>query len=546
MFHWTDGELAPLALPESLRLVTVISSLVDHLNRLWLSFENGAVIVVADGHPIETLTERGQVEPTVFRALFEDQKGAIWLGGNRGLARVSAGGVLSVPTASALPTDSVIGIVEDQMGDLWLALEGAGVARINRQEVALALSSPEHPVQFSYYDKSDGFAGAPRWFGDSSAARSNDGRLWFISRRGVTMIDPNQLPATRDVRPVVEIERVIADAVHMFPASSVSLPAGTARVEIDYTIPILSTPFRVRFRYRLDGFDDDWVEAGTRRQAVYTNLPPRDYVFRVMTNDGNGTWTDAEATMSFSILPRFYQESWFAVGCVSLLSLLAWGSWRLRLRRVRTQFALLFSERARLAREIHDTLLQGLFGIGLQCETIASELVPPDHELRGRLLSLQQEAEEYVREARSSIRDLRSPKLQSGDLVSALHTAGARLTAGTTLQYVFSVDGEPYRFSPTAEEQLLRVGEEALRNVVRHASAREVQVMLRYWRTSVTLRIVDDGCGFDYRRDSLRSDHCGLESMRERTHAVRGEFRVSSEIRRGTKIEVTVPRAQGQ
>jgi signal transduction histidine kinase/ligand-binding sensor domain-containing protein len=539
--NWNEGRLVPLDMPPALLHVSVTSALVDGRRRLWLALEDGSVVLVDGGEPSHAPTVSRNDAGDVFRVVYEDQQGIIWLGGNHGLKRWSDGRFVGVTTAAPFPTESVIGIVDDRSGNLWIGLEGAGVAAIAHEELGRSLEDPSYPVRFSYYDKSDGFAGAPRWFGDSSTARTEDGRLWFISARGVTVIAPEKLSALHGPEARVEIERVLADAQRVIEGPVMHMPAETSRVEIDYTIPNLSSPLKTQFRYRLDGFDQNWVDASGRRQAVYTNLPPRQYTFRVIAT-GAGAWTESTANLQFVIEPRFYQTRWFAPACLGLVGAASWGAWRLRVRQMRQRFALLFAERVRLGREIHDTLLQGLFGIGLQCEAIASDLGPSQGVLKERLLRVQQDAESYVREARHSIRDLRSPTLQSSDLVGAVRESTQRMTFRMPLTCDVTVEGDAYRFSPNAEEQVLRISQEALLNVIRHANARHVGITLEYRPSSMLLRVSDDGCGFDATAGRADDGHVGLESMRERARTARGQFKLITSPGRGTIVEVTVPR----
>ncbi len=337
----------------------------------------------------------------------------MWLGGNHGLKRADGTRLIAVRTAAELPTSSIVGIIEDQSGNLWLGLQAAVSARIDREQIDRVTADPQHAVQFRFYDKSDGFAGAPRWFGNSSAAQSEDGRIWFIAQRGVTVIDPAKLPSGSVLLPV-EIERIIADSRRIEGASSLRLPAGTSKVQIDYTMPTLTSPLKTRFRYRLEGFDANWVDAGTRRQALYTNLPPRQYRFRVQAGVGGDTSSESHADLTFLIAPHFYQTRWFMAACIGLLLMAGWGAWRFRLQQMHRQFALLFAERVRLGREIHDTLLQGLFGVGLQCEAIASDLGEERADLRVGYCRSSRPLTSTVREARNSIRDLRSPEAAVG------------------------------------------------------------------------------------------------------------------------------------
>jgi signal transduction histidine kinase len=339
----------------------------------------------------------------------------------------------------------------------------------------------------------------------------------------------------------VRIESITADARTFDPASGKPVPAGTAHVQTTFTALTLADPTRVRFRYRLEGFDRDWVDAGTARQASYTNLSPREYRFRVEASNGDGIWGGAGATMDFTVEPMFYQTRWFYAACVAAAGLIVGGVWRLRVRRVRRQFALVLAERIRMSRAIHDTLLQGLAGLALQVDDLSHNIDGSPTLAKARVLRIRQQVEEYIREARQSIWDLRSPRLEGHDLAHALREAGARAVADRAVYLDFDVTGSTHRCTPSTDEQLLLIGQEALNNAVLHGRATRVKVALDYGAERTRLSVSDDGCGFDPLAAPPADGHCGLSSMRERAEFARGHVRIESAPGRGTYVEAVVP-----
>ena len=230
--------------------------------------------------------------------------------------------------------------------------------------------------QYSHFDRADGLAGLPFAYSDSRRAiRAGDGRVWFVTGRGLTLLDPEALLHEASTPPV-RIEGVTADHRYLQATPDAVLPPRTSRLEINYTLLNLTSPLKAQFRYRLEGADADWIDAGTSRQAFYMNLPPGDYRFRVLARSRGTTWTEDAAAWAFSIQPVFYQTIWFWTFCLSLLVFAVWVSWRIRMGQVRQRFALLLGERARLSREIHDTLLQGLVGVSLQFDSLSDEFSP--------------------------------------------------------------------------------------------------------------------------------------------------------------------------
>ncbi|HVH26685.1 MAG TPA: two-component regulator propeller domain-containing protein [Vicinamibacterales bacterium] len=544
LFQFDGAQFTPLSLPLHLRQVKLSAVHVDRSDRIWLVFENGWVGAVDTAGTQHFYDPEERLDAGVPQSIYQDRSGIIWFGGTGGLSRFADGQFTTLHTAEGFPIGPVTGIVEDDLSDLWVAIEGAAIVQVRRIELQRALSDPSHRLRYNVYDKSDGLAGTPRSFDDNpSVTRGRDGRLWFVGGRGVTVVDPRSLPAERAVPARVRIEGAYIDDRRVEALQETELSPRTSRLEIQYAVLNLTAPFKTRFRHRLQGFDDQWIEAGTRREAFYTNLPPRQYQFQVIASNDDGTWTDPGAVWSFTIAPMFYQTTWFAVVSVVTVVVGVAAAWYLHLRQVRRRFALLLGERARLSREIHDTLLQSLVGVALQFDAMASDIdssIPPRKD---DFVRMRKTVEEYIREARQSIWDLRSPKLRSADLVTALQDAGEHATSGLPVEFEMTVTGTPRRWSDKAEEQLLRIGQEAILNAVRHADAKRVRVELAYSDESVVLRVLDDGRGFDPELVAEIEGHYGLVGMRERAKVTGGEVRIWSSIGRGTEVEAVVPAA---
>ncbi len=313
-----------------------------------------------------------------------------------------------------------------------------------------------------------------------------------------------------------------------------TLPARSSRLQIDYTEVNLTSPLRTNFRYKLEGFDADWITAGTRRQAYYTNLPPRPYRFVVVARNSEGMPL-SETAWEFAIAPMFYQTRWFSAAIVALVAFAGWGAWRLRLRQVRREFSLLLHERTRLSREIHDTLLQSLVGIALQFDALAGELPAAAGRTREHLVRMRKQVEEHIREARHSIWNLRSPTLRRRDLGTALRAFAEQATESAGIAVDVEVNGTPPRRVPRVEEQLLRIGQEAISNAVRHSGASRIQVRLDYRPDDVVLSVADDGRGFDLARtESEPNGHYGLITMKERAAEIGGTLSIESRAPAGT------------
>jgi signal transduction histidine kinase len=238
----------------------------------------------------------------------------------------------------------------------------------------------------------------------------------------------------------------------------------------------------------------------------------------------------------------FYQTRWFAALMTLMVGLTIAAVWRLRVRSVRRQFALVLAERIRMSRAIHDTLLQGLAGMALQMDDLSHTLDAADAATaRGRVVKIRRQVEEYIREARQSIWDLRSPRLAQSDLPKALRQAGERAIGERPVTLDFTITGTPHRCAPVVEEQLLHIGQEAVSNAVQHGRATRVGMEIAYDDNQTRLRVSDDGCGFDPVTLNEANGHYGLISMRERAEQVKGRVRIDSAPGRGTLVEAVVP-----
>jgi signal transduction histidine kinase len=352
-------------------------------------------------------------------------------------------------------------------------------------------------------------------------------------------VDPARIGASPPLPPI-RIESVTADGQRFDPETRLFEPSRASHVHVVFNALTLTDPTRVRFRYRLDGFDHDWVDAGASREASYLNLPPGRYTFIVEATNGDGVWK-AGATSAFGIAPMFYQALWFYVVCAVAAAAAVAGAWRLRVAQVRRQFALVLGERIRMSREIHDTLLQGLAGLALEIDDLSHNIEGSKPGARDRVLAIRRRVETYLREARLSIWDLRSPELATKDLPQALREVGQRAIGDRPVRLDFVVNGTPQRCPPRVKEQLLLIGQEAISNAVRHGHPTRVDLELVCDDQRTCLRVSDDGRGFDPDDAGHADGHYGLRGMRERAEQVRGTIVIESAPGRGTRIEATVP-----
>lgn len=511
----------------------------DLAGRVWAGFFDGTLLVY-DGDQGRTFGEREGFIGGMVTSFHDDANGTIWIGSSKGLSRFRNRRFDQVTWANGLPGNVIGAIAPDGLGNLWLG-SSAGILRVALAELEKGFANPSHQVKHVLYDTSDGLRGDPIGFGTPTVAESRNGLLWFVTSDGVASMDIHRAAKNR-LPPRVRIETVLADTLARALDDNEPLPPRTGHLQINYAGLSLRAPEKVRFQYRMDGFDVEWVDAGTRRQAFYTNLPPGSYRFRVKA-ENDGVASESEAVWAFSIAPAFYQTRWFQLLLPVIGVAIATMAWRLRVRQVRSKYSLILVERSRMAREIHDTLLQSLLGVMLRLGEVEQTVDESAEAAKQQIGRLRQQLEFYIREARQSIRDLRSPLLQSRDLVTALRETGERLTAGRAV-FAYSASGPARRAPVKVEEHVLRITQEAISNALRHGAPAMVSVDLMYTNDSLALRVTDNGRGFDPSTIEDDGVHWGITSMRERVAQVEGEFQLHSAPGQGTAVEVRVPLRQ--
>jgi signal transduction histidine kinase/ligand-binding sensor domain-containing protein len=465
----------------------------------------------------------------------ESADGTLWFGTiGGGLVRSVDGTFRPVVTSPDLSAESVTCVLDDGAGSLWLGtLRGVCRARVSWDE------SGEPALDCTLYGKADGLNSTDCGGGTQPAGwRARDGRLWFPTAKGVSVVDPAAIRQNA-VPPPVAIETVVVDGAESRPSAAIHLPAGSRTLEVRFTALSFSNPKKVRFRYLLEGYDREWVDAGTRRSAFFMNLPPGDYRFRVVAANDDGLWNEAGATLEVSLAPRFYQTAWFAALAVASVVALAWALYRLRVRVLKREFAAVLAERNRIARDLHDSLAQGLTSVSMQLEALGARLggdssAAREHLDRARLL-----VRLSLAEARRTVRDLRSDPLEGG-LGPALEAVARSLTDGTEIAVDVATSGTPRPLARDAETALLRAGQEALTNAVRHGRPTRIRVRVAYTGRDTSLEVWDDGRGFDTAGDGAEGG-LGLRGMRERVAEAGGVVEVTSGPGRGTLLRATVP-----
>jgi ligand-binding sensor domain-containing protein/signal transduction histidine kinase len=480
-------------------------------------------------------------------AIAQSGEGALWLGTNGGgLERAQGDITAAFPGLRKDLPGTIYAILEDRGGQLWLSAP-TGIYRIAGVPGDASRVGPGGAAAVTAYGTADGMniqecSGG----GHPSAWQRKDGTLWFATLDGVSMIDPQHTTANQ-VPPPVVIEQVLVDdqarPVDGAGDQELTIPPGASRLEFQYAGLSFRAPKKVQYRYQLQGFDRGWIEAGTRRAAFYTNLPPGRYRFRVVAANSDGVWNDRGAWFGLRLRPHYYQTYWFyaalLLGCV----LLGYQAYRWRVQQVEAQFRAVLAERGRLAREIHDTLAQGFVGISVQLELVARLLsggreAPPKPAL-DQLDQARALVRESLAEARSSIWDLRSENSAGDDLPARLRRACNRIASGSLTKVYLQVMGTYRPVARQTEDELLRIGQEGVANAVRHAAATRIDVALIYEAHRMLLQVVDDGRGFTPLPGGQGPEgHYGIQGMHERAQQIGATLRVDSAPGAGTRITV--------
>ena len=424
---------------------------------------------------------------------------------------------------------------------LWLSTT-RGICRIAKRQLREFAERQRTILEPVNYGVEDGLRSAqcsPSYPIGGGGRRTADGSLWFTTARGLAVLDPRGLQQG-ELAPVVHLARMTADGLPVDLGRAARLAPGSQRIQVRYTAIHLGAPERVRYSYKLEGLDADWVWAGGRRVIDYNSLRHGRYRFVVRAHLPGGPVS--QESYSFELLPRFYETAWFRLLCAALVLACAWTVFRLRVRQIRYRFALVLDERARLAREIHDTLAQGFVGISSQLDAVAMCLPDETAPARKYLDMARKMARHSLTEARRSVMDLRASVLEGRDLAAALESSARLWTAGSGVEVDVDVSGPRTALTEEAEQQLLRIAQEAMTNVLKHAGASRIWVKLHIEARRLFLRIVDNGRGFE-QQDAFSSQggHFGLIGMRERAERLGGELRLASQPGGGTEVEVKVP-----
>lgn len=552
---------------------------VDPDGSLWIGTRRGlAHLTLNSGQHVDTYTQATGLGSDLVGAMARDSKGNLWVATLAGLSRLAgnpspaitnftaANGLSSNVITSLLPLENgylLIGtqdhgwniwdgqhfspvthsglthttihaILDDDHGHLWFAT-ATGIARCDCD----MHGGFSHWMEFG---PADGLRTRQMATNSHpSAWRSRDGLLWFATPKGLVEVDPAHFPVNTVPPPVALIRFAVDDVDQPLNDPSLKVPAGHNHFQFDYAGLSFTAPQKVRYRYMLEGFDHQWTEAGSRRSAYYTSIPPGGYTFRVQAANNDGLWNTAGAALSIQLRPHFYQTIWFYLLLLAFAAALVFLAFRLRLLRAEREFRAVLAERNRIAREVHDTLAQGYVGVSVQLEVLSELLRHNKTEAAVRHLdATRQNVRDGLNDARQSIWALRSQDTAENTLPVQLRRVTEQAN-GHGLEAAFSLYGAYRPMPPGTEREILRIGQEAIHNVKKHAGAKHLNVQLEYGPAELALIVRDDGRGFESGNGASSPDgHYGLTGMRERADLIGGTLEVSSEPGAGTTVRLHI------
>jgi signal transduction histidine kinase len=552
----------------------------DRDRSMWVATDGGLSRLVGEGdHPlIVNYEEKDGLALSSTRSLLEDRRGDLWIGTDRGLSHMHGGVFVQDAATSAMAQMKVWAIHEDPEGGLWFGtrdiglfrlrdghiahftandglagnaiyciLEDAdahlwlsgpnGISMLNRHELDAQSERTARHFALTFYPISEMAANTEIYGGTQpSGSITAQGDVWFPSNGGPIHIHSLQSPSLPP--PPLRIDAVLADGQPLSMKEPIIVQPASNRLEFVYAPIRLSSQDGIRFRYMLEGFDRDWGPVTRSRTADYTNLAPGGYRFLVRAFEIGSPDAVNEIAIPIVQRPHFYRTWWFISACLFLITLLILALYRYRVRQVRARFEAVIEERSRLAREMHDTVIQGCTGVSALLEAAAMEA-----EESGLLDFARVQLRGTIDEARDTIWNLRNPSDDAGSLPEKLEGMTRQVGAEFGIPIAYSVDGTPFPVDHPLEHDLLMVAREAVSNAALHGQPSRVEVALAFGRHELKLNISDDGAGFD--RDSADSGnghHFGIQGMEERVRRWGGKFHLVSSPGQGAKIQVRVPR----
>jgi signal transduction histidine kinase/ligand-binding sensor domain-containing protein len=532
-----DGKFTTYTVTDGLAANTLTSIEEGPDGAMWFG-TSGGLSELANG-VWRSYTARDGLPADNVTCVLQGGAGVLWVGTSGGLALLSSGHLSSDSEWPQVLREPIFGLAEDGIGFLWIAT-AKHVLRVKR---AALVERHVLDADIRDYGPPDGLRGTEGVKRDRSVVKDQHGTIWFSLNLGLSAVHPNRA----NVAPApaqAHVESVSVDGVPLGLQGPIRISPSQRRIVINYSALSLTAPDRILFRYRMDGFDHGWSDPTSTRQAVYTNLSPGSYKFRVSASNSDGLWNGPDTDFPFKIDPAFWQAGWFRLSSLFFLVGLTWLIYRLRLHQISLRMEERVNERTRIARELHDSLLQGFQGLLLHLQVAQNMLPARPGEARHAIEKVLDQGDQALSEARNAVQGLRAPAQVPDDLAQALGATGKELAIGNeSVDFRVMVEGKPRNLDPEFRDEAYRFAREALRNAFSHARAKNIEAEVTYEDTRLILRVRDDGVGIDptVLRRGNRPGHWGLPGMRERAESLGAQMELWSESGAGTEVQLNVP-----
>jgi len=536
--RFRDGKFTTFTTANGLSSNAITSILESLDGTVWLATANGLSSFSQTGW--KGYGGQEGLPPGRINCLFQDSSGVLWLGTDNGLGILQAGRIQIPPQVPPALHEPVLGIALDRFAALWVATSNH-ILRISKDELLKGAVTETNVREFGLVD---GLRSVQSLKRDRAVVMDPNGQIWFSTYRGASVADPAQAANTA-VPAIVHIDEIMADGNPLNLQGPIRLRGSRQRITFSYVGLSLSTPERVRFRYKLEPYDRDWSEPRAEREATYTNLDPGSYRFRVMASNSAGVWSAVESTIQLDIEPLFWQTWWFRVSLLMAAVLTIILLYRLRLQRLTRQMNVRFeerlAERTRIAQDLHDTLLQGFLSASMQLH-VAAEQVPSDSPAKPLINRVLVLIRTVIDEGRTTLKGLRAKSTDSADLAQSFSRIQDELLTREPIDYRVTVEGPARPLQPVIRDEVYHIGHEALVNAFRHAHASTIEVELEYGSKQLRMLVRDDGRGIDPQVLSAgRDGHWGIPGMRERAEEMGARLKLWSREGAGTEVELSIP-----
>jgi signal transduction histidine kinase len=547
--RWQGGQATSIAAPELFGVYRILFEGQDRT--MWIGADDGLALWRAGQTRIVRLPPADR--PAEVANFYQDGQGTLWMatkGEGIRRARADGDGIATIGAAHGLPTGWIVQLLEDGQGRLW-ASSSKGIFWVEKRELEEVAEGRRQRVNPSLYDASDGIQ--MRWesFGHPAGFKDGQGRLWFATNSGIAVVDP--AGAARPPRVIVSELRLGGERVPLRPGPVPVVTGGSRDLEVAFSALSFAPPDTVSFRYRLGLVDadppghDDWIELGGSRTLHHARLEPGEYRLALQARTRDGGWSGEPTRLGFRLRPPFHRSLEFVLLAAVAGALVLLGVHRMRIARTRAGLQAVMAERARIAREIHDTLAQAFVATSVQLECLEEALEGEPRApgaIRRHLGTAKKVVEESLDEARRAVWALRPQAVEPG-LVPALETLVNNVSGGTVVE--LQVAGVARPLPPLVASNLLRIAHEAVANAHRHAHARRIELRLGFTARSVTLSVTDDGKGLPAAGEQAGGAAPeppgvaqGILGMKERAAEMGGSLSIAGAPQRGTTVLVEV------